>query len=246
QKAIEGICNRQVAQQCQRYSYESLEDTLAYDQGSCGEDGLRKRSEYSVEYGQRPSRIGSESKQLNGRDHGSLKNIQQEKDLDGSGFHKSGQRSELRQPDQLVEGNVLQRKICTAGPLQDIKSQQRRSGMLKDRNNSNTQAVWLEDIRKEISAKFPLNPIVLGEEQNDKSDKKLELDCLEDDEFESMRIGKLHRSIKLLQAVDTKMWPSYEEAEQGQIVCLFKKTLEQQSLLEQRYHLRDIQMEKAD
>ncbi|KAA6364130.1 MAG: hypothetical protein EZS28_040342, partial [Streblomastix strix] len=105
QKAIEEICNLQVAQQSQRYIYESLEVTLAYDHGSYGEDQFRKRSEYSVEYGQRSSRIGSESKQLNDRDQGSLKNIQQEQDLDVSEIHKTVQGSELGQLSQLVEGS---------------------------------------------------------------------------------------------------------------------------------------------
>ncbi|KAA6391058.1 MAG: hypothetical protein EZS28_013415 [Streblomastix strix] len=104
-KAIDGICNRQVAQQSQRYSFKSLEDTLAYFHGSCGEDGLRKRSEYFVEYGQMPSRFESEFKQSNDRDQGSLKDIQYEQDVDGSGIHRTDLGSELRQPSQLEQGS---------------------------------------------------------------------------------------------------------------------------------------------
>ncbi|KAA6368819.1 MAG: putative reverse transcriptase, partial [Streblomastix strix] len=79
--------------------------------------------------------------------------------------------------------------------------------------------------------------------KDDKSNKKMEQDCPKDDEREGKRTGKLHRSIKLLEALDTKRWPSYEEAEQGQTVCRFEQGLEQQSLLEQRYPLRDILVE---
>ncbi|KAA6394937.1 MAG: hypothetical protein EZS28_009532 [Streblomastix strix] len=186
-----------------------------------------------------------------------------------------------------IQSNVLWRKTRTAGLLQDSTSchptnqredqdkmhcflrrsdipliEQRRSGMLKDRNNSNTLAVLLEDIRKEICARLHLNPAVLElgdrlkqrfdthdrteKNKDDKSNKKMEQHCLKDDECEGKRTGKLHRSIKLLEALDTKRWPSYEEAEQGQTVCRFELGLEQQSLLEQRYPLRDILVEEAD
>jgi hypothetical protein len=49
--------------------------------------------------------------------------------------------------------------------------------------------------------------------KDDKSNKKMEQDCPKDYEREGKRTGKLHRSIKLLEALDTKRWPSYEEAE---------------------------------
>ncbi|KAA6372855.1 MAG: hypothetical protein EZS28_031619, partial [Streblomastix strix] len=153
-----------------------------------------------------------------------------------------------------LNGHFYQYKAMCFGvkhaPLVFYKTlRPRRSGMLKDRNNSNTQAVWLEDIRKEISARFHLNPAVLGlgdrfkqrfdthdraeKNKDDKSNKKMGQDCPKDDEREGKRTGKLNRSIKLLEALDTKRWPSYEEAEQGQTVCRFEQGLEQQSLLEQ-------------
>ncbi|KAA6377834.1 MAG: hypothetical protein EZS28_026639, partial [Streblomastix strix] len=82
--------------------------------------------------------------------------------------------------------------------------------------------------------------------KDDRGNKKMEQDCPKDDECEGKRTGKLHRSIKLLEALDTKRWPSYEEAEQGQTVCCFEQGLEQQSLLEQRCPLRDILVEEVD
>ncbi|KAA6391059.1 MAG: hypothetical protein EZS28_013416, partial [Streblomastix strix] len=163
------------------------------------------------------------------------------------GFHLNGH---FYQYKTMCFGRDDQDKIHCLLRRSDIPLiEQRRSGVLKDRNNSNTQAVWLEDIRKEISARFHLNSaiLVLGDRfkqrfdthdraeknKDDKSDRKMEQDCSDDDECEGKRTGKLHRSIKLLEALDTKRWPSYEEAEQGQTVYRFEQELEWQSLPEQ-------------
>ncbi|KAA6387413.1 MAG: hypothetical protein EZS28_017061 [Streblomastix strix] len=168
----------------------------------------------------------------------------------------------LRPVMQLISREELNKTHCLQRRSDIPLIEQGRPGGLKDRNNSNTLAVWLEDTKKEFGTGFLLNPAVLrlGDQleqrfdthdraeknTDDKSHKNMEQDCPENDKCEGSRTDELHRSDKLLDDRDTKRWSSYKKAEQGQTVCRFEQGLEQQSLLEQRYPLRDILVEGAD
>ncbi|KAA6354807.1 MAG: hypothetical protein EZS28_049667 [Streblomastix strix] len=85
------------------YRYKSTDDILAFDQGSCGDDGLRKCNEDCIEYSQRLFDIEIEIQQLKEGEHGYLKDLEQLQSIDSSGIYRIDQGSELKTHCQTNE-----------------------------------------------------------------------------------------------------------------------------------------------